>query len=47
MSEGRATRIALGVFATFVLLFLFIPLALIIVYAFNASNVQSWPPPGL
>ena len=47
MSEGRATRIALGVFAGLVLAFLFIPLVLIIVYAFNSSNVQSWPPPGL
>jgi putative spermidine/putrescine transport system permease protein len=29
-----------------VLLFLFIPIALIFVYAFNTSNIQSWPIPG-
>jgi putative spermidine/putrescine transport system permease protein len=29
------------------MLFLFIPIALIVVYAFNSSNVQSWPLPGL
>src|ERR1041385_2454139 len=46
-AETRATRWALGAFATLVLLFLFIPIAIIVVYAFNRSNVQSWPPPGL
>ncbi|TML51342.1 MAG: ABC transporter permease [Actinobacteria bacterium] len=30
-----------------VLLFLFLPIALIVVYAFNPSNVQGWPLPGL
>ena len=28
------------------MLFLWVPLALIMVYAFNKSNVQSWPIPG-
>jgi putative spermidine/putrescine transport system permease protein len=41
--EGRATRIGLVVWTVLVVLFLWIPLALIMVYAFNASNVQSWP----
>jgi putative spermidine/putrescine transport system permease protein len=47
MNEGRATRLLLGVWVALVLLFLFLPIALIIVYAFNPSNVQGWPPPGL
>ena len=41
--EGRATRISLGVWATGVVLFLWLPLVLICVYAFNSSNIQSWP----
>src|ERR1700756_2828034 len=43
--EQRSTRIALGVWTALVILFLWIPLALIAVYAFNKSNVQSWPIP--
>ena len=41
--ERRGTRIALVVWTVLVILFLWVPLALIMVYAFNASNVQSWP----
>jgi putative spermidine/putrescine transport system permease protein len=41
--ETRVTRIALGVWTALVILFLFVPIAVIGVYAFNASNVQSWP----
>jgi putative spermidine/putrescine transport system permease protein len=47
VNEGRTTRILLGVWVALVVLFLFLPIALIIVYAFNPSNVQGWPPPGL
>ena len=43
--EQRTTRIALGVWSALVVLFLWLPLALIILYAFNKSNVQSWPIP--
>ena len=43
--ERQGTRIALAVWTTLVILFLWIPLALIAVYAFNKSNVQSWPIP--
>jgi putative spermidine/putrescine transport system permease protein len=39
----RATRIGLGVWVTLVILFLLLPILLIMVYAFNKSNVQSWP----
>jgi putative spermidine/putrescine transport system permease protein len=44
--ETRATRIGLAVWTALVVCFLWIPLVLIGVYAFNASNVQSWPIPG-
>jgi putative spermidine/putrescine transport system permease protein len=41
--EGRAARIGLRIWVALVLLFLFAPIALIILYAFNRSNIQSWP----
>jgi putative spermidine/putrescine transport system permease protein len=41
--ESRATRLALTVWSALVVLFLWIPLALIMVYAFNKSNVEGWP----
>jgi putative spermidine/putrescine transport system permease protein len=47
MIEGRLTRILLRVWVVLVLLFLFVPIALIVLYAFNKSNVQGWPPSGL
>jgi putative spermidine/putrescine transport system permease protein len=45
--ESKGTRIALGVWVALVLAFLYIPIAIICLYAFNSSNVQSWPIPGL
>src|SRR5258708_27411738 len=45
--ESRGTRIALGVWVALTLAFLYIPIAIICLYAFNSSNVQSWPIPGL
>jgi putative spermidine/putrescine transport system permease protein len=44
--ESRGTRFALSVWTVLVILFLWMPLALIMLYAFNESNVQSWPIPG-
>jgi putative spermidine/putrescine transport system permease protein len=41
--ETRAARIGLSMWTLLVVLFLWIPLVLIGVYAFNASNIQSWP----
>jgi putative spermidine/putrescine transport system permease protein len=41
--ETRAARVSLGVWTLLVILFLWIPLVLICVYAFNSSNIQSWP----
>jgi putative spermidine/putrescine transport system permease protein len=40
-------RLALGVFSALVVAFLVLPIVLILVYAFNPSNVQSWPLHGL
>jgi putative spermidine/putrescine transport system permease protein len=42
----QGTRIALRVWTALVVAFLWAPLILIGVYAFNKSNVQSWPIPG-
>jgi putative spermidine/putrescine transport system permease protein len=44
--ETRAARLGLGAWTVFVVLFLWVPLAIILVYAFNSSNIQSWPIPG-
>jgi putative spermidine/putrescine transport system permease protein len=45
--ETRGTRIALGVWVGLVLAFLYVPIVVICLYAFNESNVQSWPIAGL
>ena len=47
MAAGRGTRLALAAWTTAVVLFLLLPILLIIVYAFNPSNIQSWPLKGL
>jgi putative spermidine/putrescine transport system permease protein len=41
--ETPATRLSLSVWTVLIVLFLWIPLVLICVYAFNSSNIQSWP----
>ena len=41
------TRLALQAWVVLILLFLFIPIGLIFLYAFNTSNIESWPIPGL
>jgi putative spermidine/putrescine transport system permease protein len=41
--ETRAARFSLSTWTVLVVLFLWIPLVLICVYAFNSSNIQSWP----
>jgi putative spermidine/putrescine transport system permease protein len=45
--EGFWTRMALRAWTFLILLFLFIPILLIFMYAFNTSNIESWPIPGL
>jgi putative spermidine/putrescine transport system permease protein len=46
VTERSFTRIGLRLWTLLVVLFLWIPLVLIAVYAFNKSVVQSWPIPG-
>jgi putative spermidine/putrescine transport system permease protein len=41
--ETRGTKIGLAVVAFLVIAFLWLPLLLIMVYAFNDSTIQSWP----
>jgi putative spermidine/putrescine transport system permease protein len=41
--QSRATRVGLGVWSFLVVAFLWIPLVIIALYAFNASPIQSWP----
>jgi len=41
--ETRTTRIGLWIWTSLVVLFLHIPIVIIVLYAFNASNVQGWP----
>jgi putative spermidine/putrescine transport system permease protein len=43
MTETRATKAILAIWTVAIILFLFIPIAIICVYAFNPSNVQGWP----
>ncbi len=47
IGTSRFSRIAFALWAALIVLFLLIPLAIIIVYAFNPSNIQSWPLSGL
>src|SRR6201996_8739187 len=41
--ESKGLRVALRVWVGLVLAFLFIPIILIVLYAFNSSNIESWP----
>jgi putative spermidine/putrescine transport system permease protein len=46
MRLTRATRIALGAFATLVLAFVYVPLVVIGINSFNSDRTFGWPPPG-
>jgi putative spermidine/putrescine transport system permease protein len=43
---GRAGRLGLRLATAAVLVFMYVPLALILIYAFNASGGAAWPPSG-
>src|SRR4030095_4302981 len=45
--ESTAVKVSLQVWVALVMLFLFTPIVLVLVYAFNASNIQTWPIAGL
>jgi putative spermidine/putrescine transport system permease protein len=47
IGTSRISRLAFAIWAALIIMFLLIPLAIIIVYAFNPSNIQSWPLSGL
>jgi putative spermidine/putrescine transport system permease protein len=47
IGSSRWSRVAFAVWAALIMLFLFFPIVIIMLYAFNPSNVQSWPLPGL
>jgi putative spermidine/putrescine transport system permease protein len=42
--EGRAARWFFRLMTLFVLAFLYIPLAIVVLYAFNKTRTASWPP---
>jgi len=46
MIEGRLTRILLRIATAGVLTFLYLPLVILGIYAFNPSRLQVWPPTG-
>jgi putative spermidine/putrescine transport system permease protein len=46
MTESRWTRIGLRAATWLVLGFLYLPLIILVVYAFNPSRLQAWPPSG-
>jgi len=46
MSIGRATRMILGIATVLILAFIYVPIALIVVYSFNSGTTPAWPPVG-
>jgi putative spermidine/putrescine transport system permease protein len=47
MSESRAVRIGLRILTGITLAFIYLPLLILAIYAFNPSRSQVWPPAGL
>jgi putative spermidine/putrescine transport system permease protein len=47
MRLSRRSALLLRIAVGLGLAFIYIPLIVIVIYAFNASNVLEWPPPGL
>lgn len=47
MTESRGARILLRIASAGVLFFLYLPLVVVVIYAFNTSRIQAWPPQGL
>lgn len=46
MVESRGARIALRIASGFVLVFIYLPLVILAIYAFNPSRLMAWPPTG-
>ena len=47
MILSRRARILLRIGTSLTLAFIYVPLAIIVLYAFNESRIQTWPIPGL
>ena len=46
MSDSRATRWGFGAASFLVFGFLYLPLLIVVLYAFNRTNINAWPFPG-
>jgi len=46
MTESRGVRVLLRVASALVLVFLYTPLIILAIYAFNPSRIMAWPPTG-
>ncbi len=46
MTESRGVKIFLRLATLFVLSFLYLPIVVLVIYAFNPSRIQAWPPTG-
>ncbi|HUG29988.1 MAG TPA: ABC transporter permease [Candidatus Limnocylindria bacterium] len=46
MVESRLARVLLRIASGGVLAFLYLPLVVVVIYAFNTSRIQAWPPAG-
>ncbi len=46
MRETRSVRIALRLSTILVLAFIYLPIVVLAIYAFNTSRIQAWPPAG-
>src|SRR2546423_1517359 len=46
MAEPRFVRIALRIASILVLGFIYVPIVVLAIYAFNPSRIQVWPPTG-
>ena len=46
MRLGRGAKVALSLFATVVLAFVYVPLLVVAVNSFNSDRTFGWPPPG-
>ena len=47
MIEPRGVRVLLRLATGMILTFLYLPLVLVVISAFNESSFMAWPPPGL
>ena len=46
MTEPRFVRVALRIATIAILSFIYLPIVVLVIYAFNSSKIQTWPPVG-